>query len=342
MIGLGRWARITHIMNLKQIPGVEIVAVCDLDASNVKEALGLIDGSPAVYNDYRQLLADSQVDAVMVIVPNFLHKDIVLAALQQGKHVFCEKPLATTFADTLEIERAVKASGKILQVGFELRYSAFYKEIKNVIRRGDLGAIRMMSCRISRGPLLSPWRTDDSKTGGVLLELCSHQFDLLTWYADSAPKRVSAFGQADRLGDKQLLNSAWVNIEFENAVTASLGLSLFTPFRDEVTMGITGEEALITCSYADKSIVKFSDGAAQGKPVSLPAAPIKAEHGFEGARVQLEDFFASIRDDIKPMNSVTSSRASLSIAKAAQQSITEHKTVDIRRWTENLGKTDSE
>ena len=140
------------------------------------------------------------------------------------------------FSDVLEIEHAVRASGKVLQIGFELRYSSFYREIKNIVQRGDLGTVRMMSCRVSRGPLLSPWRTDDNKTGGVLLELCSHQFDLLTWYANSAPKFVSAFGQTDRLGDKELLNSSWVNIEFENAITASLGLSLFTSFHDEVSM----------------------------------------------------------------------------------------------------------
>ncbi len=321
LIGLGRWARITHIPNLQQIDGVEISAICDLDAGNVTEALDLIDGSPVVYNDYRQLLAGEHLDAVMVLVPNFLHKQVVIAALQAGKHVFCEKPLVTTIAEYREVEKVQQGSGRILQVGFELRYAPFYRKMKELVAEGRLGSVRTMSCHITRGPLLSQWRTDDRKTGGVLLELCSHQFDLLSWYADSQPQRVYAVGNDARVNGKQLLNGAWVSIQYQNGINALLGLGLFTPFFDEVKFGLNGAKGVLDASFRERKILLFEPDHDSGITIPIPDSAGAPEHGFAGARTQLEDFLRAMRENREPMNNLQTSKFSLQIALAAQRSL---------------------
>jgi len=319
LIGMGRWSREVHIPNLKNIPAAEIVALSDIDQENLDIAAEKAGGNPATFHDYHDLLNSDNVDAVIVSVPNYLHKQFTIESLQAGKHVLCEKPLATTVDDHKAIQRELETTDRIVQVGFELRYAKFFKEIDVVIRDNTIGDIEMIWCHIYRGPVLSEWRLDDSKTGGLLLELCSHHFDLMSWYANSKVQAV--FGLQKHAQPGELYEGAQVDIAFENNVTGSVVLTLFSDFDNEVKIGVLGSKGTLEASLKSNTISFFTrdnDEVRTIRPTSDTEIP---EYGFAGARLQLESFIESIGNNSIPRSNPDSVFESLVIALGAQKSM---------------------
>ena len=125
---------------------VALTAVCDTyqgfiarAKTRVKTVWGI---EPATYVDYRELLADRNVDAVFIMTPEHLHRDMAVAALQAGKHVYLEKPLAHTIEEGFEIVRAWEQSGKVVQVGTQNRSSSLYRKAKELIDQGMIGQVQ--------------------------------------------------------------------------------------------------------------------------------------------------------------------------------------------------------
>jgi len=157
----------------------------------------------------RALLDDSEIDAVDVCLPTFLHEDAAIEALRAGKHVFVEKPMALTAEECRELCAAVEETGKQLTVGFNRRFAPFYRQLKqNLERRGSPAVVQ---CRIdSPGISGSYWMADPAIGGAILGEAC-HFIDLMYWLLDSEPVSVSAYslptGKADPIGENNLAAS---------------------------------------------------------------------------------------------------------------------------------------
>jgi predicted dehydrogenase len=124
---------------------VQITAVCDTYQGYITRAMDRMDkvwgNSPARYNDYHDLLRDKNVDAVFIMTPEHLHHDITIAALRAGKHVYLEKPMTHTIEEGLNLVREWKESGKIVQVGTQLRSLSLYKKAKDLVQRGMIGEV---------------------------------------------------------------------------------------------------------------------------------------------------------------------------------------------------------
>lgn len=146
-----------------------------------------------------------EADLVMIFSPNAFHCEGILAALKAKKQVFSEKPLATTLEDCEKILQAEKDAGISIMTGFVLRYSPFYRKIKELLDSGTFGRIINISAnenRPSQGGGHSMcadygWRRLRKFSGPYLLEKCSHDLDLLNWYANSTPQRVASFSSLD-------------------------------------------------------------------------------------------------------------------------------------------------
>ena len=141
------------------------------------------------------------VDVVMIFTPNACHCQAILAALAAGKKVFSEKPLATNLEDCKRIMEAERASGITIMTGFVLRYSPLYRKIKELLDSGSFGKIINIAASENRNSFGGGhsmcadygWRRFRDKAGPYLLEKCSHDLDLLNWFADSVPERAAAF-----------------------------------------------------------------------------------------------------------------------------------------------------
>ena len=156
--------------------------------------------SARVYPDRDALLADASIGWVLIATPNHQHHDDLLAAFAAGKHVFAEKPLATTINDCLAIDAARRRHPDLkFATGFVLRYSPLYRRVKQLLDDGVIGELISFTASENIGPahsghIMTCWRRFAELSGGHLLEKCCHDIDLLLWLSGSLPTRVASFG----------------------------------------------------------------------------------------------------------------------------------------------------
>ncbi|WP_010275086.1 Gfo/Idh/MocA family protein [Paenibacillus senegalensis] len=213
VIGAGSISGV-HFESYHNNPEVEIYAVCDLNEERAREKAEQY-GATHVFTDYNELLALPEIDAVSVCTWNNGHAPISIAALDAGKHVLCEKPLCMTVEEALEVQEAVKRSGKVLQVGFVRRYGNNAKVLKEFIDQGDLGEIYYSKAACIRR-LGNPggWFSDKERSGGgPLIDIGVHVIDL-AWYLMGKPKVKSITGNAyNKLGNRNNIQ----NLDFYKA-----------------------------------------------------------------------------------------------------------------------------
>ena len=155
---IGTGARAQQLISeIQGIPGVNVVAVCDAYRGRLERAVERTGGRAKVYRDHREILALPNVDAVFVVTPDHLHKVHVLAALQAGKDVYCEKPLTYKVDEGVEIISAVKKSGRILQVGSQGISSPIQNKAREIVASGKLGLVTMVRASYNRNTAGGAW-----------------------------------------------------------------------------------------------------------------------------------------------------------------------------------------
>jgi len=178
LIGAGFMGNM-HAACYAQIKGVKLAAVTDL----VREKAEKIANSYGcrVFDDAEQLIG-SDVDIVDICLPTYLHPKYTLQALEAGKHVFCEKPIALTVEDGKKMVEAAHRAGKRFMVGHVIRFWPEYVELKRFIDSGELGKLRALQLsRWTAYPHWSNWYTDPEKSGGPIVDLHIHDVDALIW-----------------------------------------------------------------------------------------------------------------------------------------------------------------
>jgi predicted dehydrogenase len=205
LIGCGQWGR--DILNtLARLPAAEVVAVCDtypVMVRRAKEAAPKAEG----FEDYTKILENREIQAVLVATPTHQHKDIVLAALKAGKHVYCEAPLAHTIEDARVIAQAAQAAPtQLFQAGLLLRSDPQRRFLFDFVRAGAAGRTlraaaqwhkkqswRRTSPNADRETELN-WRLRRDLSPGLIGELGIHQLDVIHWFLDRRPVAVTGFG----------------------------------------------------------------------------------------------------------------------------------------------------
>src|SRR5688572_4917314 len=137
LIGFGAWGKF-HAASIVKARGAELAAVAAASEATAAAARTAYPQA-AVHRDWRRVIEDNSLDAIDIVVPNHLHAEIAVAALQAGKHVLLEKPMASSVADCDRIVAAAQRSGKVLTVGHEFRLSSQWGLIKRMIASGELG-----------------------------------------------------------------------------------------------------------------------------------------------------------------------------------------------------------
>ncbi len=192
-----------HLLN---VSNGRCVAVCDIQQDKLDRAADIIGTSPTKYKDYRDLLANKQVEAVIIAVPLFAHFPITQDALDAGKHTFCEKSIVFKPYE-LHTLRALAAGHpkQVLQVGLQRRYSKFYALAKEMTDKGLLGDVTHIHAQWHRNPgwVMNGfnWRLYRDYSGGLAAELASHQIDVADWIFGSGPEYVIGVGGLDTWKD---------------------------------------------------------------------------------------------------------------------------------------------
>lgn len=180
VIGCGGMGR-DHIKRLtERTEGAKVVAVSDKVAALMDQGAAIAGPDCKKYADENQLIADPEVQAVIVVTPGFAHKDALLPAIQAGKRIFCEKPLCTTAEDCLEvIDAEVKAGKHLIQLGFMRRYDHGYIQVKKALQSGAYGEPLMVHCT-HRNPEVP----DSYTTAMAVHDTAIHEIDVIHWLVD--------------------------------------------------------------------------------------------------------------------------------------------------------------
>lgn len=203
MIGVSGRGGLAHHWHQPQGRSI-VVAGADVNEGFLADFRTRINQDAFVTTDYRRLLERPDVDAVAVTSPDFCHEEQAVAALQAGKHVFCEKPLAITTEGCDRILETARAAGKRLMVGFNMRYMNIFRVMKDVIDSGDIGEVKAVWVRHFVGYgghfYYHDWHGTRKNTTSLLLQKGAHDIDMIHWLAGRYTKRVAAFGALDYYG----------------------------------------------------------------------------------------------------------------------------------------------
>jgi len=223
-----------HIGTMKKlVPEADIVGVTDIDQKRADRLAEQFDIRAFAHNHD---LFNADVDTVFVCTYPKAHKPCVLAALEAGKHVFCEKPLAPTYDDGVEIARAVENSGRKFMLGYVFHFSQSARRIKRLIDQGEFGQLALVwSHRLA--PFVPPpgsWYTDP--VGGGILDFCTHDLELLSWWV-GRPLSVTATALAAEPG-LGCMDTTAVTMRFKTAIGAVM--SSWAAQFVSMNMGVTG------------------------------------------------------------------------------------------------------
>ncbi len=291
VIGLGSWGR--EILNtLAVVDAAQVAAVCDTYAASVRRASSLAPGA-AQSDNYKTLLENKDIKAVIVATPTHQHKDIVLEALQAGKHVYCEAPLATTIEDARAIAAAAKAARTLIfQAGLQLRSDPQRHFLLPFIRSGALGqwvmtrsqyhkkqSWRATSPKPEREKELN-WRLNKATSIGLVGEFGIHHLDQATWFMNAQPTAVNGFGALLLWKDgRDVPDTVRTVFEFPGGVTGNYNATLANSFDAEYEM-FYGSDAAVMLRDASAWMFKEVDSPLLGWEVYASKQTFYKETGI--------------------------------------------------------------
>lgn len=320
-----------------------MVALADLDRG-AAERLAADHGIERVHASGEALIADPELDCVGVLVPVGAHPDLAIAALEGGKHVFVEKPLALSLAECDRIVAAQERSGAIAVVGHNLRVHRLVRRARELIAGGAIGepqAIRAVTVGdgIAQGPsVLSAWKTDSAAGGGALMEKGVHHYDLWRVLSGAEATEVSAVATVEGAVDVRAIVSATLS---NGAVANSLLGYGVTP-ANEVT--VYGEEGRIELDlYAFDGLHVRGRGEISGSPRTRIAGAYASARALRYGVVELfrggsyvrtygeewRRFLASARGEAAVECSLADGREAVLIATAAARAVREGSTIEL-------------
>lgn len=258
IIGCGLWAR-EVLKTLALLPHGPVVAICDPYPAYLKRA-GDLAPKAQRYKTHEELLADANVQAVIVATPTHQHKDLVIAALKAGKHVYCEAPLAQTVEDARAIAKAAKETPKLnfqagLQSRSDLQMVNLHKWRIQPAVWGKPIAARQQWNKKQSWRLASPnpdrekeinWRLEKAVSAGLAGEVGVHQLDLANWFFASLPSAISGVGSLIQWKDgREVADTVRVMCEYPGGITASFESTIANSFEGELAIFLGSDGAIM-------------------------------------------------------------------------------------------------
>jgi myo-inositol 2-dehydrogenase/D-chiro-inositol 1-dehydrogenase len=322
-----------HASNVvEKIPEAELVRVVDANegaARSAAERLGGLGWS----TEYGDLLADPDIDAVIIATPSPLHAEMVEAAAAAGKHVFCEKPLALDPLRNRQVAEAARKAGVKLQVGFHRRFDPDYREARRRIAGGEVGDVYLW--RTSHRDVEPPPVGYLKGSGGLFKTFTLHDLDAARWMVGEI-EEVTAVGAAlsdpdfERIGD---VDTAVVTLRFASGALGVIDNSRVARYGYECSTEVLGSEATLRVGSHRRFSVE-----------SLDPSGCRRDHvanfveRFEVAFLaEVESFVRAVAEDAEPAVTGADAAAAFAVAQAADRSFREGKPVRLRTLAGSAG-----
>ena len=330
-VGLGKMGML-HLMNCRHIDNIRVVAAADRSKRALRKAKAF--GATKFYTDYHDLFKNAtDVDTVIVSVPNFLHFEVVQLALEAGLDVFIEKPLANTVQESREIVGMVKASGRKLMIGHVMRFYPVIKKMKEEVEKGSIGTLEVLTIEdVINGPFshdviprpVPEWWFDPKKAGGgALIDLGYHLIDLFRFFVGEAKLKYSIINHKFNLPveDGAIVLLQALNSSAKGIINVGWYLKTVFPrfnFRTILhgSAGYLSSDELIPRNlylHAAKEGTKNLLRRLVGKKIH----PLTYSYYYESYFKELNHFFDCLKQDLDPCVSAVDGLQTLKIIEEA-------------------------
>lgn len=327
LLGLGAIAQVVHLPVLHSLEGVTLAGVCDVDKSKAA-AIANRFGIPRVYKNDDEVFTDSELDAVVICTPSYLHHTQAIAALEGGKHVLVEKPLGMTAENSAQVLEVAERAGKVLMVAMNNRYRPDIQALRPFARGGELGNIFLV-----RGAWLNKkvrtvrptWRhKKQTAGGGAMMDLGVQTLDLAMWFLDF-PEAKSVFAHMHPGEGMEVEDTVAIVVRLKNdsAVSLSLSWSLVAE-RDRHYMRLLGTRG----SGSIQPLAVFKE-IEHGILDVTPSVPPGRENIYTASyREELMDFFETAAG-MRPYTAPSEQVQLMKIVAAAYQSAAQGREVEL-------------
>ncbi len=323
------------LRHLLELEGTEVVAVCDIlpeRADAAATAVAQKGGAARTFTDYRRLLDEMKdLDAVVQATPDFTHREIDIAVLERGLHLYAEKPLALTVEDCRAVRDAARRARGLMQVGFQLRHDPARAAAMRWIHSGRAG--RVLLCHGMRHggdlPRDIPWYFDRTKCGDIVVDQGIHILDLFRWAIGRPPLRCYGDGGATLFVNeppgRTVMDHYSLIYEFEGGVQINFSHHYFDP------PGFTGIQERVFLSEGAVDLIRAEfQPRTERQRVKLEVA----DAGQDATRLSLAAFLDNIRNGRRPLNDVESAWEATLVALMGTRAIYEKRIVT---WQEMAG-----
>lgn len=333
------------IRTMQQFPQLKVVAASDILPFRLEKAIANAGSGTKAYPDYRDLLDDKDVDAVVIATPLSMHYEMSKAALDAGKHIYQEKTMTYQIREALHLVKLVEQhKDQVFQVGHQYRYLPLYFKVAEMIRDGSIGDVTNVYVQWNRNadwrrPVPEPqyerminWRMYREYSGGLTAELHSHQIDFINWIFDSHPEKVTGFGGIDYWKDgRETFDNVNSLLRYPNGMKVNC-ISLTANAHNGYMLEFRGSKGTIRLSI-DKAWYYFErpNSKVMGTVDGVSGATLKlmeensgmelkgdnTKDGWEGTHYALQEFYESVRDNKQPVSNIyTGARTAISVRMA--------------------------
>lgn len=340
LIGFGAWGRF-HARAIAATAGAQLAAIaCRTEAS----AAAARDEFPQVLvtTRWQDVVEDPSVDAVDIVLPNFLHAEVAIAALGQGKNVLLEKPLATTRADCDRLVRAAQSSAGILSIGHEFRLSTQWGRAKRLIDEGAIGDPLWVNVNLFRNPYrlgADGWRHDRTRVGSWILEEAVHFFDFAMWYLEryGDPQTIRTHGRSRGERASGMADVCSSTLTFAGGAYATINQCV-AGFEHHLVVEVAGSDGAIRTAWSgamDRDERPVFDFRVQPRGFAFERGVREAEHHVIPASGEVFELAEQLRLTVaafaqrRPLVSVEESRKRVLCCLAAEESLREGREVTL-------------
>jgi myo-inositol 2-dehydrogenase / D-chiro-inositol 1-dehydrogenase len=279
-------------------PNASVTAVCDNKPDRLdKAATTAAKQNPKTHRDWREVIDNKEIEAVVIATPPHLHAEMAVAALRAGKHVYCEKPIGVNAAQVRQVVRAAKAAKSVFVTGQQLRSVQMLREAVQKIHEGIIGEVLWVKAQrharldLAHDSTSADWYFDVTKSGGYLIEQSVHNLDLCNWVINAQPARASGFGGTQLYRNeptgRTIYDSATLSYEYANGVKLAFTQNVFHPR----TLPLGGQYIHV---YGSKGAVDLM-GASMLHPAGADAqATVLAEKRAEPPHAHITAFYDTI------------------------------------------------
>jgi myo-inositol 2-dehydrogenase/D-chiro-inositol 1-dehydrogenase len=329
VVGVGAIGRLHAENYATRIPNAILAGIADVNIDAAKTIASKF-GVKNVYSDYRQLLNDRGIDAVVLATPPFLKKEITMAAAEMGKHVFCEKPMTLSMNDADEMVKTVEKSKIKFQIGYQKRFDTSFMRAKEAIDRGEVGKIMLVSAHNRDPPTtITGWSADPKKSGSIFLDTTSHDLDIVRWLTGSEVTRVYADGNAmvyEELRKNGDYDTVVVSLRFASGAVGHVDSCASTPYGFDSRAEVVGTDAGIIISMGERNLTRIY----RKDTVSNESYDYWGTRWAQAYRDEMVDFAKCILEDRQPKATVRDGRAAVQMGLAAWDSIKGNKSVALQ------------